>query len=297
MMSSSESSGTSTESDYAEASRTLGKCSSQPLSSTISQAMSDAFVALDDIAVDLKPIALRDSAQGIPRAFDIWKFSLDSRSVHKSVSSYSKLSDATSKQCTYSPSFVPESKERQGTVTTENDDHVSVFKHERLQQKSNGWLSQLPDLPGAELRCVNTLHHDTQRPESTRTAARTSRDMGQQRESTIGKTGIQELLHHMDLFNNCNCGNHAARTLIEESQVVKRDSRPTEEFEPPAQTNLREILDDYHEALLHIQTCSRPSDICTLRYRPSIRRQYPRGLDEEARESTGLITLCNISPR
>ncbi|RKK12625.1 hypothetical protein BFJ67_g18063 [Fusarium oxysporum f. sp. cepae] len=165
MMSSSESSGTSTDSDYAEASRTLGKCSSQPLSSTISQAMSDAFVALDDITVDLKPIALRDSAQGIPRAFDIWKFSLDSLSVHKSVSSYSKLSDATSKQCTYSPSFVPESKERQGTVTTENDDHVSVFKHERLQQKSNGWLSQLPDLPGAELRPCTTTPRDPSRQE------------------------------------------------------------------------------------------------------------------------------------
>ncbi|KAJ9419380.1 hypothetical protein QL093DRAFT_2362213 [Fusarium oxysporum] len=117
--------------------------------------MNDAIVALDDIIVDLKPLAPQDSAEEMPRTFDVGKFSLDSLFVNETVFSYSKPSDATWKEYPCSLSFVPEPKERQVTAATGNDDHIFVFKHDRLQQKVNSWLSKLPDQLGADLRCVD----------------------------------------------------------------------------------------------------------------------------------------------
>ncbi|KAK2930463.1 hypothetical protein FoTM2_010804 [Fusarium oxysporum f. sp. vasinfectum] len=126
--------------------------------------MNDVIVALDDIIVDLKPLAPQDSAEEMPRTFHVGKFSLDSLSVNESAFSYSKPSDDTWKEYPCSLSFVPEPEDRQVTAATGNDDHIFVFKHDRLQQKVNSWLSKLPDLPGADLRPCNTILQDLSRP-------------------------------------------------------------------------------------------------------------------------------------
>ncbi|KAL9563799.1 hypothetical protein ACKAV7_012041 [Fusarium commune] len=291
-----ELSGTSPDSHGSEPSQTLGECFSQPISPAIDEAMNDAFVARDDSTVDLKPIALRYSSEEIPGAPSTSQFSRGSLSVDSFASSYSDSSDARSKVYTYCPSPLPESKETQDTFTSENDASASIFDHDSPQPKAEGWLHEQSKVPGVESRCVETLQHDNQRHKSTRTAARTCNNKGGYRDFTTESPGAGSLPHHMDLFNDCNCDNHIARSLTKEHCAIEMGWPVTREFEPHNQENLREILDDYHTALLHIRSCYRPSDFCTSRYRPSLRRQYPRGLEEEAHRSIELITLRGMVP-
>ncbi|KAL9567419.1 hypothetical protein ACKAV7_008369 [Fusarium commune] len=293
-MSHREPSGASTDSHDSESSQALGECFSQPLLPTTNKAMNDAFTALDDSIVDLNPIALQYSSEEIPGTSNISQFPPGSLSVDSFASSYSESSDARSKVYTYCPSPVPESKGRQGTFTQGNDASACIFGHDSLQQKAEGWLHQPSNLTRVESRCVETLQHGNQRPKSTGTAARTCNNKRGHRDSINGNPGTRGFLHHMDLFNDCNCDNHVARSLTKERCAIEKDGPVAGEFEAHTQENLRKVLDDYHTALLHIRSCYRPTNFCTLRYRPSLRRQYPRGLEEEAHQSMELITLRDM---
>ncbi|KAF5675277.1 hypothetical protein FHETE_2562 [Fusarium heterosporum] len=289
-------SGTSTDSHDPESSRTSSECSSQPLSPTSNKAMNDAFAALDDSMVDSGEFALRRSSEEILEAPRISTFSRDSLSVHTFASSRWGSSDAMSKVYTYSPLFEPESEEIQGSFALENDASTSKSDHENLQQQVKDWLRLLPSPTRVESRCVEPLQHNTERPDPTGAAARTGSNNGGQRNSTTTRRPeMRRFLHHMDLFNDCDCDNHVARSLTKGCSDNGKDGLFIDECEPHTHKDLREILDDYHTALLQIQFHSRPTDFCTLRYRPSLRRQYPRGLEEEAHQSIELIILRGMA--
>ncbi|KAK2471176.1 hypothetical protein H9L39_17407 [Fusarium oxysporum f. sp. albedinis] len=244
--------------------------------------MEDAFNALDDILFDLQPFTVQGTVAETSEPLDKSSFLLDSSFADDTTSNDSLVSDAISKQYTCSPyPMTLKSKEDLESISTHHDD-VLVFDHESLKRKVYSWLSQLPDIPGPELRCVNAYSDAC----TIASIARPTQSMGQGRECI---PEIERLMRHMDLFNDSDRGDYTTSSIAEEGHEMQRDVLVNEESEDCILADVGATLDGYHEALLHIQMLLSPADNHISHFRPSLRRRYPRGLEEEARKDIELI--------
>ncbi|KAI3574093.1 hypothetical protein IWW34DRAFT_583128, partial [Fusarium oxysporum f. sp. albedinis] len=254
----------------------FGMIPRRPPSLPAEPAMEDAFNALDDILFDLQPFTVQGTVAETSEPLDKSSFLLDSSFADDTTSNDSLVSDAISKQYTCSPyPMTLKSKEDLESISTHHDD-VLVFDHESLKRKVYSWLSQLPDIPGPELRCVNVSFSVS--PTTTDDASNTQECIPE----------IERLMRHMDLFNDSDRGDYTTSSIAEEGHEMQRDVLVNEESEDCILADVGATLDGYHEALLHIQMLLSPADNHISHFRPSLRRRYPRGLEEEARKDIEL---------
>jgi hypothetical protein len=138
--------------------RTFGRMSYQSGSFPMDQTIKGTFDALDDIQFDLQPFtvqeAIREDSETLERPRFSWETS--SASSYHPNSNESFDSDERSQLYICSPSSVI-SKSHQHIQSILPEDITGTFVNncESLNQQVHRWLSELPDIPWLDVRCVD----------------------------------------------------------------------------------------------------------------------------------------------
>ncbi|KAM0215087.1 hypothetical protein ACHAPA_010338 [Fusarium lateritium] len=129
-----------------------------------------------------------------------------------------------------------------------------------LQDRIHDWLSQIPDRGRVLISPLSVLPHDCETPSS-------------------GSVGREEVDH---LVKATRLSDATTVVVKDGSKAPQNVSGSIEQSEAYDSSNHGGVLNGYHSALLHIHMISTPITGFSSRFHPSMRRQYPRGFDEEA---------------
>ncbi|XEV01597.1 hypothetical protein FSHL1_006884 [Fusarium sambucinum] len=221
--------------------------------------MLDLFATLDNIQFDFQSFTLQrledkysedmDRSPTLPTSECIKNF-LESSSTdgvpsqHMESSFYviAPYSSALSKLC------------------TANDEikNTETETREILQDRVHAWLSQLPD----QARVIPPL---SMKPHDYKNSVPNPL-LHQEREPLVEATWLSDTL-----------------TVVESNgQTLQGHNGENNPYEFPTSVNHGGVLDYYHSALLNIHMASTPIGGFNSKFRPSVRRRYPRGAEEEA---------------
>ncbi|KAG4292681.1 hypothetical protein FPRO06_12169 [Fusarium proliferatum] len=231
--------------------RTFDRTSYQPTPLEMDATINSAFDALDDIQFDLQPFTVQGTLRKDSSTLERRRFSWETLST----SSYHAISDNTFGSDAKSQLYIFDI-----TGTFPNN-------YDSLDQRVHRWLSELPDIPW--------LHalYDTTEDESSSPV-----DTERSRESIPGTPG---LLNYLDFLDTCYEGiepTSPTRGYVDYGRPELYDT-----------TDPTTSLDAYHLTLLQIDTSSPFATEADRKFRPSMRRRYPRGLEKEARKSISVV--------
>ncbi|KAF4343573.1 hypothetical protein FBEOM_2482 [Fusarium beomiforme] len=279
---------------YPQTPRTFGRLSDQYAKLSANQTISNTFEAFDDIEFDLAPFTVQDTIREDSEILEEPRFSWKTSSLYSysyySVTNESPASDDKSQLYICAP-LSPVPAIRQPPQSILPDDITGTFVSDRqyLHQRVHSWLAALPDIPWFDVRCMSPIYDDT--------ASLLAGDSEHRKETS---TEVNNSLHNLDVFDFLYENNRAATLAAEEYNDMEREYHAMErelqaqkEGESNSSVDVARILDAYHKALLHIHLASTSAEVITWNFRPSMRRQYPRGLEEEARQSISLIASSN----
>ncbi|KAF5974990.1 hypothetical protein FCOIX_7895 [Fusarium coicis] len=255
--------------------RTFDQTSYQPTPLAMDATINGAFEALDGINFDFQPFTVQESLREDSATLERRRFSWEtpSTSSYHAISDDTLANDQNSQLYICSPSSVL-SKACGHLRPMLPDDITGTFfnNHESLDQRVHQWLSELPDIPWLDVSYVSALD------ESTGDESSSTTDTELPRESIPGTEG---LLNYLDFLDTCY-------------EIIQPTS-PTRGYvdygghDFPAATDATTALDAYHLSLLQMDSSSAFATKADRNFRPSIRRQYPRGLEKEARRSISLV--------
>ncbi|KAF5591257.1 hypothetical protein FPANT_5719 [Fusarium pseudoanthophilum] len=266
--------------------RTFDQTSYQPTPLAMDATINGAFEALDGINFDFQPFTVQESLREDSATLERRRFSWET----PSTSSYHAISDDTlangqdSQLYICSPSSIL-SKACGQLRPLLPDDITGTFvnNHDSLNQRILQWLSKLPDIPWLDVSYVDALD------ESTGDESSSTTDTEQLRVSTPGTEG---LLNYLDFLDTCY-----------ENIQPSSPTRGYVDYGRPglygSTTDATTALDAYHLTLLQMDASSAFVTKVDRRFRPSMRRQYPREISErpkyltfpekEARRSISLV--------
>ncbi|KAI1046635.1 hypothetical protein LB505_011172 [Fusarium chuoi] len=255
--------------------RTFDQTSYQPIPLEMDATINSAFDALDDIQFDLQPFTVQGTLRKDSVTLERRRFSWEtlSTSSYHAISDNTLASDEKSQLYICSPSSaISTNDEKLRSILP--DDITGTFPndYDSLDQRVHSWLSKLPDIPWLDVSYVDALD-DTTEDESSSTV-----DTEQLRESIPGTQG---LLNYLDFLDTCYEGiqpTSPTRGYVDYGRPELYDT-----------TDPTTSLDAYHLSLLQIDTSSPFATEADRKFRPSMRRRYPRGLEKEARKSISVV--------
>ncbi|KAF5530816.1 hypothetical protein FNAPI_13475, partial [Fusarium napiforme] len=250
--------------------RTFDQTSYQPTPLAMDATINGAFEALDGINFDFQPFTVQESLREDSATLERRRFSWEtpSTSSYHAISDDTLANDQNSQLYICSPSSVL-SKACGELRPILQDDITGTFinNHKSLDQRVHQWLSELPDIPWLDVSYVDALYESTEDESSSTT------DTEQSRESIPGTEG---LLNYLDFLDNC----------CESIQPTSPTHGYVDYGRPElygTTTDATTALDAYHLTLLQMDSSSAFATKLDSKFRPSMRRQYPRGLEKEAR--------------
>ncbi|RKL38452.1 hypothetical protein BFJ72_g7263 [Fusarium proliferatum] len=250
--------------------RTFDRTSYQPTPLEMDATINSAFDALDDIQFDLQPFTVQGTLRKDSSTLERRRFSWEtlSTSSYHAISDNTFGSDAKSQLYICSPSSVISmTHEKLCCILPVDITGTFPNNYDSLDQRVHRWLSELPDIPW--------LHalYDTTEDESSSPV-----DTERSRESIPGTPG---LLNYLDFLDTCYEGiepTSPTRGYVDYGRPELHDT-----------TDPTTSLDAYHLTLLQIDTSSPFATEADRKFRPSMRRRYPRGLEKEARKSISVV--------
>ncbi|KAF5543926.1 hypothetical protein FPHYL_11143 [Fusarium phyllophilum] len=254
--------------------RTFDHSSYQPTTRAMDVTINGTFEALDDINFDFQPFTVQESLREDSAILERKRFSWETLSTSSHASSDDTVAnDERSQLYICSPSSVV-SKTHEQLLSMLPDDITGTFlnNHESLNQRVHRWLTGLPDIPWLDVSYVDALHESTWDESSSKTVTE------QSRESIPGTEG---LLNYLDFLDTCY-----------ESIQPTSPTRGYIDYGKPdldVATDLTTTLDAYHLTLLQMDSSSAFATKTDRKFRPSMRRRYPRDLEKEARRSVSLV--------
>ncbi|KAF5264544.1 hypothetical protein FOXYS1_4660 [Fusarium oxysporum] len=255
--------------------RTFDQTSYQPTPLAMDAAINGAFDALDGIHFDLQPFTVQEALREDSATLERRKFSWEtpSTSSYHAISEDTFASDEKSPLYICSPSsVVSRAHEQLRSILPDDITGTFVNSCESNNERVHRWLSELPDIPWLDVSYVDALQ------ESTEDEPSWAINIEQSREPLPGTEG---LLNYLDFLNIC--------------YDSIQPTSPTGEYvdygkpELHAATDPTTTLDAYHLTLLQIDSSSPFTTTIGRKFRPSMRRRYPRGLEKEARRSISLV--------
>ncbi|KAF4435561.1 hypothetical protein FACUT_7092 [Fusarium acutatum] len=255
--------------------RTIDQTSYHPTPLAMDTTINGAFEALDDINFDFQPFTVQETLREDSATLQRRRFSWEtpSTSSYHSISDDTFVSDEKSQLYICSPSSVA-SKAHEKLRSILPDDITGTFVNsgESLDRRVHRWLSELPDIPWLDVSYVDAL------PESTGDESSSTTDIEQPRESISGTEG---LLNYLDFLDTCYESIQPTSPTCGYIDYGKPDFH--------AATDPTTTLDAYHLTLLQMDSSSAFATKVDWKFRPSMRRRYPRGLEKEARRSISLV--------
>ncbi|KAF5643503.1 uncharacterized protein FTJAE_3303 [Fusarium tjaetaba] len=256
--------------------RTFDQASYQPTPLAMDATINGAFEALDGINFDFQPFTVQESLREDSATLERRRFSWEtpSTSSYHAISDDTLANDQNLQLYICSPSSVL-SKACGQLRPMLPDDITGTFvnNHKSLDQRVHQWLSELPDIPWLDVSYVDALD------ESTGDESSSTTDTERTRESIPGTEG---LLNYLDFLDTCY-----------ESIQPTSPTRGYVDYGRPelygTTTDATATLDAYHLSLLQMDSSSASATKVDRKFRPSMRRQYPRGLEKEARRSISLV--------
>ncbi|KAF5590676.1 hypothetical protein FPCIR_6339 [Fusarium pseudocircinatum] len=257
--------------------RTFDRTSYQPIPLAMDATISGAFEALDGINFDFQPFTVQESLREDSATLEKRRFSWETPST--SSSSYHAISDDTlandqnSQLYICSPSsLVSKACGQLRPILPDDITGTFVNNHESLDQRVHQWLLGLPDIPWLDVSYVDDLD------ESTGDESSSTTDTEQPRDSIPGTEG---LLNYLDFLDTC----YESIQPTSPTRGYVDDRRP----ELCDTTDATTALDAYHLTLLQMDSSSAFATKADGKFRPSMRRQFPRGLEKEARRSISVV--------
>ncbi|KAF4953205.1 hypothetical protein FGADI_6180 [Fusarium gaditjirri] len=255
--------------------RSFDQTSYQPTRLAMDATIDGAFEALDDSHFDLQPFTVQETLREDSATLERKRFSWET----PSTSSYQAISDDTfdndeeSQLFICSPSSVC-SRAHEQLLSILPDDITGTFvnNYESLNQRVQRWLSDLPDIPWLDVIYVDALQESTEDEPSWAINIEHSREPMPETEG---------LLNYLDFLGTC----------YEDIQPTSPTGGYIDYGKPglDAATDATATLDAYHLTLLQINSSSTFATKADWKFRPSMRRQFPRGLEKEARRSISLV--------
>ncbi|KAF5620188.1 hypothetical protein F52700_11508 [Fusarium sp. NRRL 52700] len=234
-----------------------------------------AFEALDDISFDFQPFTVQETLREDSATLQRRRFSWEtpSTSSYQDISGDTLASDEKSRLYICSPaSATSKTHDQLRSVLPEDITGTFVNSGESLDERVHRWLSELPDIPWLDISYIDALHESIWEDSSSTTA------IEQPREPLPGNEGLLDYLDFLDTCYESIQPTSPTRGYIDYGG-----------FEPPTTTDPTTTLDPYHLTLLQIDSSSTFETNIDRNFRPSMRRQYPRGLEKEARKSISLV--------
>ncbi|KAF5963808.1 hypothetical protein FBULB1_13159 [Fusarium bulbicola] len=224
-----------------------------------------AFEAFDGIHFDFQPFTVQEALREDSATLERRRFSWEAppTSSHQAISGDTLASDEKSQLYICSPSsVVSKSHENLHSILPEDITGTFVNSRESLDQRVHRWLVELPDIPW-----LDALE------ESSKDEASSTTDTEQPRESIPGTEG---LLNYLDFLDTC----------YESIQPTSPTHGYVDYGKPDldAATDLTTGLDAYQ-----MDSSSAFATKVDGKFRPSMRRRYPRGLEKEARKSISVV--------
>ncbi|EXM20444.1 hypothetical protein FOTG_11572 [Fusarium oxysporum f. sp. vasinfectum 25433] len=255
--------------------RTFDQTSYQPTPLAMDAAINGAFDAFDGIHFDLQPFTVQETLREDSATLERRKFSWEtpSTSSYHAISEDTFASDEKSPLYICSPSsVVSRAHEQLRSILPDDITGTFVNSCESNNQRVHRWLSELPDIPWLDVSYVDALQESTENEPSW------AIDIGQSREPLPETEG---LLNYLDFLNTCYDSIQPTSPTGEYVDYGK--------LELHAATDPTTTLDAYHLTLLQIDSSSAFTTTIRRKFRPSMRRRYPRGLEKEARRSISLV--------
>ncbi|PNP74319.1 hypothetical protein FNYG_12368 [Fusarium nygamai] len=255
--------------------RTFDQTSYQTTPLAMDAAINGAFEALDNINFDFQPFTVQETVRKDSATLERRRFSWEtpSTSSRHAISAEAFDSGENSQLYICSPSSVT-SKAHEKLRSILLDDITGTFASsgESLNRRVHQWLLELPDIPWLDVSYVDALQESTG-DESSSTA-----DTEQSSEPIPGTEG---LLNYLDFLDTCY------ESIQPTSPTRGYVDYGGHDFH--AATDPTTTLDAYHLTLLQMDSSSAFATTTDRKFRPSIRRQYPRDLEKEARRSISLV--------
>ncbi|KAF5664097.1 hypothetical protein FCIRC_10930 [Fusarium circinatum] len=250
--------------------RTFDQTSYKPAPLAMDATINGAFEALDGIHFDFQPFTVQEALREDSATLERRRFSWEAppTSSQQAISGDTLASDEKSQLYICSPSsVVSKSHDYPHSILPEDITGTFVNGGERLDQRVHRWLLELPDIPW-----LDALE------ESSEDEASSTTDTEQPRESIPGTEG---LLNYLDFLDTC----------YESIQPTSPTHGYVDYGNPDlhAATDLTTGLDAYHLTLLQMGSSSAFPTKADGKFRPSMRRRYPRGLEKEARKSISVV--------
>ncbi|KAF5602411.1 uncharacterized protein FSUBG_7718 [Fusarium subglutinans] len=259
--------------------RTFDRTSYQPAPLAMDATINGAFEALDGIHFDFQPFTVQEALREDSATLERQRFSWEtpSASLHQAISGDTLASDEQSQLYICSPSSVVwKSHEHLRSILPEEITGTFVNSRESLDQRVHRWLLELPDIPWLDVRYVDALEESSEDETSSTT------DTEQPRESIPGTEG---LLNYLDFLDTCYESIQPTSPTHGYVDYGKPDLHDATDFTTG--------LDAYHLTLLQMDSSSAFATKVDGKFRPSMRRRYPRGLEKEARKRA--ITVAFIT--
>ncbi|RGP77115.1 hypothetical protein FLONG3_4630 [Fusarium longipes] len=228
----------------------------------VEQNISDLFAALDELSFDIDPFNVHAAAR---EQYYNTKPLPPLPALPSSTCIDSARGDTSS---TSSASFIFASGEEAYRQIKAYDKSIRPqdVVRETVQEKVHSWLSQLPFQPDiAELYRKQVMHSWKKWP--------TKHKRNQRSEPLI-------------IISSPRLSEDTTIAATDDSKTQDGDTESIRVLgKPHTRHDRRNSLDSYHSALLHIQ---RPNKTFSPKFYPTLRRQYPRGLEDEARLGIGV---------
>ncbi|GKU05591.1 hypothetical protein FLAG1_08769 [Fusarium langsethiae] len=227
----------------------------------VEQDISDIFAALDELSLDLDPFNYHKPAK---ECYYASKPLPPLPALPSSTCFDSTRSDTSS---TSSASFLFASGQEYKQIKAYDKSlRPQDVVRETVQQKVNSWLSQLPFRPEvAETYRKQAMHSWRKWP--------TKHKRHQKSEPLI-------------IISSPRMSDDTTIAAIDDSKTQTGD---TDSIKALGKRHIghdrRNSLDSYHSALLHMQ---KPFENYNSKFCPTLRRKYPRGLEDEARLGIGV---------
>ncbi|KAI7759744.1 hypothetical protein LZL87_009067 [Fusarium oxysporum] len=255
--------------------RTYDQPSYQPTPLAMDATINGAFEALDDIRFDLQPFTVQETLREDSVTLERKRFSWEtpSTSSYHAISDNTFASDEKSQLYICSPSsVVSRAHEQLRSILPDDITGTFVKSCESNNQRVHRWLSELPDIPWLDVSYVDALQESIEDESSPTT------DIEQPRAPLPGTEG---LLNYLDFLDTCYDSIQPTSPTGEYTDYGKPELHDT--------TDATTTLDAYHLTLLQIDSSSTFATTIDRKFRPSMRRRYPRGLEKEARRSISLV--------
>ncbi|KAF5532897.1 hypothetical protein FMEXI_12157 [Fusarium mexicanum] len=220
--------------------------------------MGDIFAALDDIHVEIKAFTLQETVEYDSRSLSEPGFCKESQWNDRTVLIDAPASEELSNRSICSLSSLQPFVEKRCRQIELHKNNTSVRlpgMQDKVEKKIYDWLSKLPDQP-------NTNKQSQERhPIKVEERPRRNRRRTDALSKPPKVSNIEE---------------------VEESRIVKENMCKDKDSQAHVTSNPAGVLDGYHAALLHIHMLSGSESFAYAKnLRPSMRRQCPRGMEND----------------